>query len=112
MARAPPATIMPATAILAALADLARCRSVMNWLSSLEAPALQKQRRTAGPDFRARLAPSRTRRHLVRVRRVAPTERRPQPGRRYRDNPNRYRDLEIADDQRGSGQSPVLPEHK
>jgi hypothetical protein len=39
MASAPPAIIMPATAILAAMAGVARCRSVMNWLSSLVAPA-------------------------------------------------------------------------
>src|ERR1700738_4731688 len=81
MASAPPAMIIPATAIIAAMADLARFRSVMNWLSSLVAPALQEQRGTAGPDLRARLAPTRTRRHFVHARRAAPTERRPLPGR-------------------------------
>src|SRR3981081_3986151 len=79
MASAPPAMIIPATAILAALADVARCRSVMNWLSSLVAPALQEQRRAAGPDLRARLAPSRARRHLDHAQRAAPPRARAPP---------------------------------
>jgi len=106
MASAPPAMIIPATAILAALADVARFRSVMNWLSSLVAPALQEQRTTAGPDLRVRLAPSRAGRHLVHAWQAAllGADRNQEGG--YSDDPNRDRELEIADDQRGSGQSP------
>jgi hypothetical protein len=49
MASAPPAMIIPATAILKVIAGVARCRSVMNWLSSLAAPALQSSARPPDP---------------------------------------------------------------
>src|SRR6476646_10206749 len=62
--------ITPATAILTVLPGrVARCRSVMYPSCPLwwrpRGLLIEEQRGSAGPDLRARLAPSRVRRHLL-----------------------------------------------